>query len=157
LNPLLLAVLLQLVAAVIIMVEVIIPSGGLLGLLAVGLVGYSLYTVFTAVSVSAGYILAGLDVVLLPLLILAGLKLLARSPATLSSRLSSGDGFSSQSPDLEGSLGKEGVALTDLRPAGIARIDGRRLDVVSRGEYIDKGAKIVVGAVTGNQIIVHVP
>ncbi len=156
-NPLILAIFLQLVAAVIIMAEVILPSGGLLGLLAVGLIGYSLYTVFTAVSVSAGYILAGLDVVLLPLLILAGLKLLSRSPATLATRLSSGDGFSSQSPDLEGYLGKEGVTLTDLRPAGIARIDGRRLDVVSRGEYIGKGVKIVVSAVRGNQIIVHEP
>lgn len=41
-------------------------------------------------------------------------------------------------------LGARGVALTDLRPAGVARIEGRRIDVVSSGEYIPQGAQIEV-------------
>lgn len=154
-NSIMLAVLLQLLAAVVLIAEVIIPSGGLLGLLAAGLIGYSLYSVFTDVSANTGYLFLAADVVALPFIIILGLKMLARSPATLKTELSSGGGVTSQSDDLAGFLGKTGVAETTLRPSGIALIDGRRLDVVSRGEYIDRGTGIVVAAVTGNQIIVE--
>ncbi len=36
----------------------------------------------------------------------------------------------------------------------MAIIDGKRVDVVTRGEYIEKDSEITVTAVTGNQIIV---
>ncbi|ABW65829.1 NfeD family protein [Desulfosudis oleivorans] len=156
-NPVMLVVILQLVAVVIIIAEVIIPSGGLLSLLAAGLIGYSLYTVFGQISVDAGYLLIGIDVVVLPLVILLGLKLLARSPATLRAELSTGAGVTSQRPDMEGLMGKKGTALSDLRPSGVAMIEGKRVDVVSRGAYIDRNSEVVVRAVTGNQVIVTTP
>jgi membrane-bound serine protease (ClpP class) len=37
----------------------------------------------------------------------------------------------------------------------MAIIDGKRVDVVTRGEYIEKDSAIMVIAVTGNQIIVR--
>jgi membrane-bound serine protease (ClpP class) len=37
-----------------------------------------------------------------------------------------------------------GVALTDLRPSGIATIDGERVDVVTEGEHIAEGESIEV-------------
>ena len=52
-------------------------------------------------------------------------------------------------------LEKSGKTLTDLRPSGMADIDGEKVDVVSRGEYIDKGTDIVVISVQGNQVIVR--
>jgi membrane-bound serine protease (ClpP class) len=52
-------------------------------------------------------------------------------------------------------LGKKGVTKTVLRPAGIAEIEGRSYDVVSRGEFINKGVAVVVDAVQGNTIIVR--
>jgi len=57
-------------------------------------------------------------------------------------------------PELEEFMGQKGKSLSILRPSGSARINGKRLDVVSRGEYIDKDKKIIVISVTGNQIIV---
>ncbi len=153
-KSLLLPILLQILAAGIIIAEVIIPSGGLLAIAAIGLIGYSLYLVYTGVSLSAGYIMTGLDAVLLPVVVLLGLKLLARSPAALRTELSSSAGVTSQSAELETYLGKTGRALTDLRPAGMARIADKRLDVVSRGEYIDKDTEVIVTAVTGNQVMV---
>jgi len=155
LSPLLLAVMLQLLAAIILIAEVIIPSGGLLGMLAAGLIGYSLYSVFTDVSVNTGYLFLIADVVTLPVIVILGLKMLARSPAALRTELSTDSGVTAQSADLETFLGKTGVAETKLRPSGIALIENRRVDVISRGEYIEKGAEIVVAAVTGNQIIVE--
>lgn len=51
-------------------------------------------------------------------------------------------------------IGKEGIALTMLRPAGIAEIEGKRTDVVADGEFIAKGERIIVSCVEGIRIIV---
>ncbi len=150
-----LPILLQLVGVLVVIAEVILPSGGILSLIAIGLFGYSLFLVFTEFSTSLGALFVVVDIITIPILVVIGLKLLAKSPATLRGQLSRSRGVSSQDPDLENYLGKEGITLTALHPAGTAMIDGRRLDVVSRGDYIEKGSAIVVGGVTGNQIIVR--
>ncbi len=41
-------------------------------------------------------------------------------------------------------VGAEGVAETDLRPAGVARIGGERRDVFTTGEFVSRGAPVVV-------------
>ncbi|MCH8567477.1 MAG: hypothetical protein LAT67_04410 [Balneolales bacterium] len=51
-------------------------------------------------------------------------------------------------------LGKEGVAVTALRPAGIALIDDERVDVVSQGDYIENGARIVVTNTSSSRVMV---
>jgi membrane-bound serine protease (ClpP class) len=51
-------------------------------------------------------------------------------------------------------LGRTGTATSDLRPAGVARIDGQRVDVVTQGDFIPVGSKITVLRVEGNRIIV---
>jgi membrane-bound serine protease (ClpP class) len=52
-------------------------------------------------------------------------------------------------------LDEEGLAVTQLRPSGIARIDGTRYDVVTRGEMVDKNAHIKVIHVAGNRVVVR--
>lgn len=52
-------------------------------------------------------------------------------------------------------LGQHGEALTVLRPAGKARIEGRLYDVVSDGPYIGRGEAITVTQVSGNRIVVR--
>ena len=51
--------------------------------------------------------------------------------------------------------GKEGIAHTTLRPAGIAKIDGNLVDVVTEGDFIDAGSPIVVLRVVGGRNIVR--
>ena len=51
-------------------------------------------------------------------------------------------------------LGHTGTALSPLRPAGVADIDGARVDVVSEGGFIEAGAAIEVTRVDGNRIVV---
>ncbi|HHO55193.1 MAG TPA: nodulation protein NfeD [Trueperaceae bacterium] len=51
-------------------------------------------------------------------------------------------------------LGKEGLATSDLRPAGLATIDNHRVDVVTEGDYISNGSKIKVIDVSGTRIVV---
>jgi membrane-bound ClpP family serine protease len=152
---LLLPLILQLAGAAVIIAEIVLPSGGILTVLAVGLFGFSLYRVFSSVSAAAGIIFIIADIIIIPVIIYFGLKLLAKSPVTLSSTLSGKLGVTSQSPELEKYLGMEGIALTDLRPSGIARINDQRVDVITRGDYIEKSSSIIVQSVTGNQIIVR--
>jgi len=52
-------------------------------------------------------------------------------------------------------LGRTGQASTPLHPAGIAEIDGARVDVVSTGEPIDAGQAIEVVRVDGNRVVVR--
>ena len=153
-NALYLPIILQLVGILVIIAEIILPSGGVLSLLAAGLFGYSLYIVFVDVSSSAGMVFIIADLILIPILVYVGLKFLAKSPVTLRTELSKKDGVISQSPDENDYLGKGGRALTDLRPSGVALIDDERVDVVTRGEYLESQASIVVIGVRGNQIIV---
>lgn len=52
-------------------------------------------------------------------------------------------------------VGKSGVALTTLRPAGVAEIDGKRVDVTTAGEFIPKGSQITVLKAEGMHILVN--
>ncbi|MFO1513005.1 MAG: NfeD family protein [Verrucomicrobiota bacterium] len=55
-------------------------------------------------------------------------------------------------PDL---LHGTGTALTQLRPSGTANINGQRVDVVTEGGLIARGAKVKVVAVEGSRIVVR--
>jgi membrane-bound ClpP family serine protease len=153
-NAINLTIILQLVGILVIIAEIIIPSGGILAILAIGVFGYSLYVVFSQVSATAGMLFVMADLVIIPVLVYVGIKFLAKSPVTLSTRLSRKDGVTSQDVEQNAFLGMEGLAVTDLRPAGVAIIDQQRIDVVTRGEYLEKETEIVVTAVRGNQIVV---
>lgn len=154
-ENIILPIILQLMGVVVVIAEIILPSGGILSILAAGVFGYSLFIVFNDISKTAGMAFVAADIILIPVLVIVGLKMLARSPATLRKTLSREEGVSSQSPELDSYLNSEGRAITDLRPAGMALIDGKRMDVVTRGEYLDRDTEIRVTAVTGNQIIVR--
>ncbi len=51
--------------------------------------------------------------------------------------------------------GARGVALSDLRPGGFAEIEGERVDVVTRGDYVGAGEPIEVVADEGYRRVVR--
>jgi membrane-bound serine protease (ClpP class) len=59
------------------------------------------------------------------------------------------------SADLTSLSGKTGSAASFLRPAGIASIDGRRVDVLTAGEFIAAGTPIRVVRVEGARVFVE--
>jgi membrane-bound serine protease (ClpP class) len=73
----------------------------------------------------------------------------------LDTELSTQEGFASAPESDQRWLGKSGKAATPLHPAGIADIDGERVDVVSDGELIDAGELITVVRVDGNRVVVR--
>lgn len=52
-------------------------------------------------------------------------------------------------------IGKTGTAVTPLRSAGTVLIGGVKLDAVSEGEFISKGAVVEIIKVDGSSIIVR--
>ncbi len=95
-KPYILPVFLQMIGILVIIAEIFIPSLGLLTAIALSLFFYSLYIVFTSISTTAGMVIAGLDVVLIPLVIIVGMKILAKSPLALHRELSKKNGVVSQ-------------------------------------------------------------
>lgn len=58
-------------------------------------------------------------------------------------------------PDRSALGGHTGTALSFLRPAGIASIDGQRIDVLTAGEFIPQGTPIRVVRVQGARVFVE--
>jgi len=52
-------------------------------------------------------------------------------------------------------LGQTGVALTTLRPAGTAIFNGKRVDVVADGGFVEKGRTVKVVEVEGLRVVVR--
>lgn len=52
-------------------------------------------------------------------------------------------------------VGEEGVARTILRPAGKAEFGAALVDVVTDGEFLDRGAKVRVAMVEGDRVVVE--
>jgi membrane-bound serine protease (ClpP class) len=59
------------------------------------------------------------------------------------------------SPDSKNMLGRRGVSQTALRPAGIAVFDGARVNVVTRGDFLNAGENVVVVEAHGNHMVVE--
>lgn len=87
------------------------------------------------------------------------LKFLPKLPMgrklVLSTALQTSEGYISGPISDYAWLGCTGHAHSPLRPSGIADIQGRRVDVVSDGEFIDAGEPIRVIQVDGNRIVVQ--
>jgi len=80
---------------------------------------------------------------------------LSKTPLILNKAETAADGYNAANKDMEVFIGKEGVVVTTLRPAGMAEIEGVRLNVVSDAEFIPKGTRVRVTQVDGIRIIVR--
>jgi membrane-bound serine protease (ClpP class) len=63
------------------------------------------------------------------------------------------EGFSSDKIE-EDLVGKEGIVVTELKPAGHVRIEGRLYQAVSSGQFVVKGTLVEVMQVKGFCLIV---
>ncbi len=64
-------------------------------------------------------------------------------------------GYTVGTKDLKRLTGEKGITITPLRPSGIAEINGKKLDVITQGEYIVSNSKIKIISVEGNKIVVE--
>lgn len=158
------------VALVLVFVELVLPSGGLISVLAaIGAVAS--IVAFFRYSTTAGLVAASSYVILGPILIALIFRVWIRSP--LGRRMILGGSeeevFDSDSEAtaraeherrqrLERSkqlVGAEGVTITALRPVGMVKINSERLDALAESGVIGANVPIVVVDVYDNQIKVR--
>jgi membrane-bound serine protease (ClpP class) len=73
----------------------------------------------------------------------------------LSTQQRAEDGYRAAGDGYGDLVGKCGVAVTILRPAGTAAFDGKRVSVVSDGEFIPSGSRVEVIEVKGSRVVVR--
>ncbi len=64
-------------------------------------------------------------------------------------------GYTVGTKDLKRLTGKVGIAITPLRPSGIVEVNGKKLNALTRGEYVESNTKIKIISVEGNKIVVE--
>lgn len=67
---------------------------------------------------------------------------------------STGDSSADQGVGAFIAKGDRGIAHSTLRPSGLAKINGRVIDVISDGSYVESGTEVVVVRVSGNFVTV---
>lgn len=138
-----------------IVIETVIPGFGVFGIL--GIASLIAALIFSSRDLTSFLTVLGVGIagsaVLLPLLYILFKKLGVLRRVFLGAEMLPEQGYVSHE-HTESLVGKKGVALTVLRPAGAARIDGERLSVLSSGAYIPAGAAIKVVEHTPGRIVV---
>jgi membrane-bound serine protease (ClpP class) len=142
----------------------VIPGFGIAGVLGIVALLGGLSLSLVGAGASWDFILKAMGQVVFSLLAaliasLVMLRFLPRLPwgrrLILETGLPAGEGYASAPETDQRWLGKSGRAVSPLRPAGIAEIEGERVDVVSDGEFIDSGTPIAVTRIDGNRIVVR--
>jgi membrane-bound serine protease (ClpP class) len=152
------AILLFAACAVLLVVEIFVPSFGLLTLFALAcLIGGG--TIFFNYGTVTGWTGVGLAAVLIPIVWIITYRTFPNTRFGKSIILGKverarGDAIP-DTEELKSLLGKEGTVLTPLRPVGMCDFSGHRVECVAETGYIDKGVKIRVINVEGTQLTVR--
>ena len=128
----------------------LLPGFSVPGIVGLALIGYGIFRARATYGASGTLITILVSTIAAVTLI----KMALRSHAIKSIALDYNEKESKAVNDYSSLVGKEGQAITKLRPSGTAMIDGKRLDVVTDGEYIEENSLIRVDAVDGTRIIV---
>ena len=138
-----------------VLAEVFLP-GGVLGVLGFLLIGASIVMAYQRLEIGTFVLyLAGL-VIVGGLLFLIGLRIMPTTP--IGKALFLRDTQKDYDVSVAGQqemVGREGTALSFLRPTGVAEIGGKRVSVITEGEFIEKNVRIKVSELKDNQLVVR--
>jgi membrane-bound ClpP family serine protease len=139
--------------------EQILPASGVLGVSAA--VSFVIGVVFMfKVNTQLGLVSAIIVIALIPVMLIIGLNYWPQSPMVQFLMLQSAEpGQHAQQGTAGGDaaaqrahlIGLKGQALTDLKPGGFCKIDGKRTECLSESGFIKAGTSIQVTAVDGMQ------
>lgn len=147
---------LLLAGVVLLAIELVVPGFGVFGIAGMACTTIGAFFVMGG-GLPAMLILLGIYLVLALAIAFLCLYLPKESrynPFVLWTRQQNSAGYTG-GEDLSSLLGKQGKALTTLRPAGTIVLDGKRLDVSSLGDYIEKDTLVTIVKVEGSKIFVE--
>ena len=145
-----------LLGMILIIVEVFLPGFGLPGISGIAFAGVGIvligmnYGALTAV----GVLLVMIAVLAVMVSWVLRQASNGKSKAHAELFLQDREEFQQQS-DMQVFVGRKGVTMSVLRPAGIGDFDGVRLNVVTEGGFIEKDVPIEIIRVDGTRIVVR--
>ena len=140
-------------ALLLFVLEILNPGFGLPGI--AGIVLLAADVLITARTVQEALIYGLIAAVIVLIFLIVGARFVSKGKLPKRLILDQEEGDYSSSEDLSALAGAVGKTLTVLRPAGLAEINGRRLDVVTRGEFLEKDSPVEVLETAGGRIVVR--
>lgn len=147
------------VGLLLLLIEMFTPGIGLPGILGVlSLIAVIVLQLCFGSPAAAFYISAGVLLIIVVALLFFIRSLqkgrLSRSFIVLNDQI---DGSSTSLSDKQEqqNVGRRGTTITPLRPAGIAEFDGKRMDVMTSGAYLEAGVPVVITDIQGLHILVE--
>ncbi|WP_249292174.1 NfeD family protein [Metabacillus flavus] len=150
------AVLFFITGMILLIAELFLP-GGIIGLAGVAAIGYSM--IISAdnpvwMGISIGIAAAVCIIASILLTKVFGKKMKFFKKFILNDAVDTKSGYISNRSRVE-LIGKTGICLTALRPAGTVEIDGERVDAVSEGTFTEKGKQVKVVKTEGIRVVVR--
>ena len=138
------------------LIEMVVPGFGLFGVLGIAGILGGVFLALGGDGAAVGWM--ALSMLIASVLFWWLLKRLPSSPLgrrlILEDAETSAAGFRTQTVRQE-LLGKTGIVVTPLRLSGTIRLNNEILDVVSEGEFLPVGCKVVVIQLRGATIVVR--
>lgn len=144
-------IILIIIGIVILVLEVLVVPGGVLGVIALGIIGFAVYSAYAHHGNVYGHVILGVSVIATGSAIYYSLK------SGTWDRLSLNDSLEGKANTIDTTnmpIGKIGIALSDIRPMGTALFDDEKFEVSSEGEKIPVHSKISILRIEGSKIIV---
>lgn len=136
-------------------VELVVPGFGLPGVS--GIICLIVGIFLIADSIEEGILITVVVIVILGILMTVIMGLLAhrgaKSSIVLDTDVKAEDSYLNSS-DMEYLLHREGIAVTDLRPAGKGNFDGIDLHISSDDGYIERGTPVVIHRISEKRLMV---
>ena len=151
-------VFLVVVGLAVVLLELMIPSGGILSAIAGIAMLASIVLAFIEGGVVLGTIFMGITAVLVPAIMLLFIRLWPRTPMgkrVLINPPPAEELVPEEVQSLRQWIGERGIAVSPMLPSGAIRIGHRTIDAISEGMSIDKGSPIEVVAARGNHLVVR--
>ncbi len=153
------ALLLLLLGCALVVLEVFVPSGGVIAILSAVALIAAIVMAFQESSTTGpmiGFIFTAVTICAVPVLVGVAFKIWPKTPmgkAFLGELPVEADILPEESRRVL--VGHVGVARTKMLPSGAVEIDGRIIDAVTQGQAIEAGTYVVVVEVRGNRVMVR--
>jgi membrane-bound serine protease (ClpP class) len=153
------AILLLVVGCVFVALEVFIPSGGIITVLAaVAFIASIIIASWESPTTgpTTGLVFAAVTVFVVPVIVATAFKYWPRTRMgkAFLGELQTNDEVLTEDPRRV-LLGRVGVARSKMLPSGAVEVDGQMIDAVTQGQAIEPGDYVVVMEVRANRVVVR--
>ena len=144
------------VGVVLLLVEVFMPGFGIPGISGCALLGAGIIMTWIQFGAKVGLGVTVVVLALLAILISIAMRSVAKGKLGKSEFVLNEDMSSEreEKDDMLSLIGEVGEVSTVLRPVGVAEFECGRLNVMTEGEYIERGAKVKITRVDGTNVFV---